>query len=117
VFLTVYNFFNYLFLKKAVGILGGLFTTCPTTMFHEFIMLISGIILQLTLANPAAKPHKFSSLPLQSGSGLFNNFGSASGSGSGSGSVSGSGFYKGKARAITPEDTTEEKIDKFYHLY
>lgn len=48
-----YDFLNYLFLKKGVGIFGGLFyTSCTTTVFHIFIILVSSIILLLTSFYP-----------------------------------------------------------------
>jgi NADH-ubiquinone oxidoreductase chain 2 len=51
--LAAYDFFNFLFLKKGIGIFGGLFyTSCTTNVFHIFIILISSIILLLTSFYP-----------------------------------------------------------------
>ena len=48
-----YDNLHFLFLNKGVGLFGGLFhSTCTTTVFHIFILLISSIILLLTSFYP-----------------------------------------------------------------
>jgi len=44
---------DFLFLNKGIGIFGGLFhSTCTTSVFHIFILLISSVILLLTSFYP-----------------------------------------------------------------
>ena len=51
--LILYDNLHILFLNKGIGIFGGLFhTTCTTSVFHMFILLISSVILLLTSFYP-----------------------------------------------------------------
>ena len=48
-----YDNLYFLFLNKGIGLFGGLFhSTCTTSVFHIFILLISSIILLLTSFYP-----------------------------------------------------------------
>ena len=73
-----YDALYFSFIDKGLGIFGGLFhTTCTTSVFHIFIMLISSVILLLTSFYPrkgwagplqfwspyVTKPHRFHHLP------------------------------------------------------
>ncbi len=51
--LIAYDALSFSFLNKGIGIFGGLFhTTCTTSVFHVFIVLISSVILLLTSFYP-----------------------------------------------------------------
>ena len=51
--LITYDNLDFLFLNKGIGIFGGLFhSTCTTSVFHIFILLISSVILLLTSFYP-----------------------------------------------------------------
>lgn len=51
--LITYDNSYFLFLNKGIGVFGGLFhTTCTTSVFHIFILLISSVILLLTSFYP-----------------------------------------------------------------
>jgi len=51
--LITYDNLYFLFLNKGIGIFGGLFhSTCTTSVFHTFILLISSVILLLTSFYP-----------------------------------------------------------------
>jgi NADH-ubiquinone oxidoreductase chain 2 len=51
--LIAYDNLYFLFLNKGIGMFGGLFhSTCTTSVFHIFILLISSVILVLTSFYP-----------------------------------------------------------------